>query len=364
MSLYRATPDKLESVPRTTFALEKLMERKDLQRLLRQDITAIGDDLMVIAEEYGEWEDCNRRIDLLCLSRNGDLVVVEIKRTEDGGHMELQAIRYAALVSSMTLEEVIQAYIRYKGGDSEMARNEVMDFLESDSEGGVALTGAVRIVLVSADFSMEVTTSVLWMNRQDGMGIVCIRLRPYRMREHILIDATQIIPLPEAADYEVKKRAQDQERQKVLSARHEIFRKFWGQLVIKSRERTRILDGRTTSVDSWMSTGIGRGGFSLGLSLTQEHGQVECFIRVGRDEQRSKEAFDALAAQKDSIEKAFGGPLDWQDLPGRNSCRICKETAGGWKAPEAEWPAMQDRMIDTLIRLEAALRKPVQELIL
>lgn len=29
--------------------------------------------------------------------------MVEIKSTEDGGHMELQAIRYAAMVSSMNV---------------------------------------------------------------------------------------------------------------------------------------------------------------------------------------------------------------------------------------------------------------------
>ena len=45
----------------------------------------VGDDLMVIAEEYGEWEDSNRRIDFLCLSKDAGLVVVEIKRTDDGG---------------------------------------------------------------------------------------------------------------------------------------------------------------------------------------------------------------------------------------------------------------------------------------
>lgn len=77
MSLYRITSDKLEPVPRTTFAIEKLMERKDLQRMLRQYISPIGTDLLVIAEEYGEWEDCNRRIDLLCLSEDASLVVVD-----------------------------------------------------------------------------------------------------------------------------------------------------------------------------------------------------------------------------------------------------------------------------------------------
>lgn len=127
MSLFRVSSDKLEPVSRTTFAAESLLERKDLQRLLRRDITPIADDIMVIAEEYGEWEESNRRIDLLCLSKDAGLVVVEIKRTEDGGHMELQAIRYAAMVSSMTLEQVIQAHARTRGGELDAARSEILD---------------------------------------------------------------------------------------------------------------------------------------------------------------------------------------------------------------------------------------------
>src|SRR4051794_25253944 len=110
MTLFRVTSEKLEVVPETTFVAESLLERKDLQRLLRYDLSALGEKLLVVAEEFGDWEDSSRRIDLLCLNKSADLVVVEIKRTEDGGHMELQAIRYAAMVSSMTLEKVILAY--------------------------------------------------------------------------------------------------------------------------------------------------------------------------------------------------------------------------------------------------------------
>lgn len=180
MTLYRVTSDKLESVSPTTFAAESLLERKDLQRLLHRDISPIGEDLMVIAEEYGEWEESNRRIDLLCVSKGRDLVVVEIKRTEDGGHMELQAIRYAAMVSSMTLEQAVQAHVQTHGGEPDSARREVLDFLEVESEEEAALSGDVRIVLVSADFSTELTTAVLWLNQHD-VDITCIRLRPYRL---------------------------------------------------------------------------------------------------------------------------------------------------------------------------------------
>lgn len=361
MSLYRVTSDKLESVAQTSFAAESLLERKDLQRLLRKDITPVGDDLLVIAEEYGEWEEGNRRIDLLCLSKDAGLVVIEIKRTEDGGHMELQAIRYAAMVSSMTLDQAIHAYARTQGGEPEAARSDVLDFLQLASEDEAELTGEVRIVLVSANFSTELTTAVLWLNRHD-LDITCIRLRPYRIGAEVFIDATQIIPLPESADYEVKVRAQDKEKRKVLGVRQEIFRKFWAQLIERSKARTPLLANRTGTTDHWLSAGIGRTGFHLNMSVIQHEGQVECYIRLPAGESQSTAVFNALLARRAEIEATFGGALDWQELPGRQGCRICKQLPGGWKSPEAEWPEMQDRMIDTLIRFEGALKKPIQDL--
>ena len=74
-SFYRISSDKLESVARTTFAAESLLERKDLQRLLRKDISPIGDDMVVIAEEFGDQPDSSRQIDLLCLSKGAGLAL-------------------------------------------------------------------------------------------------------------------------------------------------------------------------------------------------------------------------------------------------------------------------------------------------
>jgi hypothetical protein len=79
-------------------------------------------------------------------------------------------------------------------------------------------------------------------------------------------------------------------------------------------------------------------------------------------EQATLAAFNALLAQRESIEKTFEDHLDWQELPGRIGSRICKDLEGGWRTPEAEWPTLQDRMIDAMVRLEKALRGPVHQL--
>jgi hypothetical protein len=36
-----------------------------------------------------------------------------LKRTEDGGHMELQSIRYASMVSTMTFDQAVDTFGRY-----------------------------------------------------------------------------------------------------------------------------------------------------------------------------------------------------------------------------------------------------------
>ena len=108
------------------------MERNDIQRLLRGQIGVLDERFMVIAEEFGDWLDSSRRIDLLCLDSDANLVVVELKRTEDGGHMELQALRYAAMVSAMTFEQLVDTFARYKSKaqpDTDAARAAILEFL-------------------------------------------------------------------------------------------------------------------------------------------------------------------------------------------------------------------------------------------
>lgn len=98
MPLYEISESGLISHKPARFSGLNIYERADLQRLLREDISVLGDDLLVISEEFGSWEDARRRIDLLAIDKAGRLVVIELKRGEVGAHMELQAIRYAAMV--------------------------------------------------------------------------------------------------------------------------------------------------------------------------------------------------------------------------------------------------------------------------
>lgn len=205
MAIYELSSDEIRSVPTTTFAEAHVLERQHLQRLLRSSIEMVAPGTMVLAEEFGEWEGSSRRIDLLALDTEANLVVVELKRDQDGAHMELQALRYAAMVSTMTFAKAVDAHQRYltRIGREVDARSAILQHLGWIEPHEEDFAQDVRIVLVSADFSIEITSTVMWLNERD-LDIRCVRVQPYKLDNRLLLDIQPIIPLPEAAEYQVQ----------------------------------------------------------------------------------------------------------------------------------------------------------------
>ncbi len=214
MPLYELSTTTIRPLERASFAALQIRERDDLQRILRDHIEVISPDTLVVAEEFGEWEDAKRRIDLLGIDRQANLVVIELKRTEEGGHMELQALRYAAMVATLTFERLVEIHQRFLvrlGRPEEDARKRLLAFLEAESEDELEFAEDVRIVLASADFSKEITTTVMWLNERE-LDIRCMRLQPYLLEGRTVLDVQQIIPLPEAQDLQVRLREKQAER--------------------------------------------------------------------------------------------------------------------------------------------------------
>ena len=230
MAIYKMVGDKdrLAEVAETSFGQEGVLERSDLQRMLRDQPEVLEKGLLIIAEEFGDWEDSRRRIDLLGLDASGQLVVIELKRGETGSHMDLQAIRYAAMVANMGHEKVVETYQAYLGkrsreaGEVEEADDAETRIREHLGEDSVTRTETPRIILASENFGKELTTCVMWLNDSwlsaAGQEIKCVRLQPHRNGNEILIETSVVIPLPEASDYRIrlarrKEEAREQSRE-------------------------------------------------------------------------------------------------------------------------------------------------------
>jgi hypothetical protein len=210
MAVFRLTKSSIEPLDETSFVQHDIRERSDLQRLLKANVSVVAPEVLIIAEEFGDWQDSKRRIDLLGVDHDAKLVVIELKRDEVGGHMELQAIRYAAMVSTMTFDHAAQVYQQLldKRGELADGRQKLLEFLNWEQPQDGVFAQEVRIVLVAADFSKELTTSALWLCNEYDLDIRCIRLKPYALESQVIIDVQQIVPLPEADVYQVRLREQ------------------------------------------------------------------------------------------------------------------------------------------------------------
>lgn len=366
MAIYELNGEQLLAVSETTFSAESLYERKDIQRLLRANIAVLDESLMLITEEFGDWLDSSRRIDLLCLDTDANLVVVELKRTDDGGHMELQALRYAAMVSTMTFEQMVETHARYLSKaqpELDEARAAILAFLGWSSPDEGEFGQDTRIVLASADFSKELTTAVLWL-RDRKIDITCVRLKPYRMANGpVLLDVQQLIPLPETASFQTQIGVKRQIERMQRSGKQEAQLKFWEGLLAHAKTRTDLHANRNPTKDHWISGGIGRFGISLNYVILKDKSRVELWIAHGSGQKaKNKAAFKQLEVQRAVIDDKFAGELVWMELPDSDACRICYTVEGGLRSPVEQWQAIFEQLVDAMIRLDGAIREPVQAL--
>ena len=245
MPIYRIKDNNILTVEKTTFAQEGILEKQGLQNMLKNRIEIVAPDTLIVAEEFSYWENSHRRIDLLGIDKNANLVVIELKRSEDGGHMELQALRYASMVSTLTFDKLATIYEDYltKNDISRDAVESLLEFLGWEEPEDDQFAQEVRIVLVSAEFSKELTTSVMWLN-DFGLDIRCVRISPYRNGNETLLDVHTLIPIPEAADYQVQIREKKQKERAARTSAKD-FTKFDvfvnGQKIHQAQNKRRMM---------------------------------------------------------------------------------------------------------------------------
>ncbi len=210
----------MELIRPTTFSASGIRERQDLQAVLRDNAEAIAPGLMVVSEEFSNWEDSASRIDLLCLDKDANLVVVELKR-DDSRTMDVQAVRYAAMISAMDFDDVVSAHADYmtrRGRNGADSPRILREFLGAAEDEDVVISTKPRIILLASSYSKEVTTTVMWLNERD-LNITCIQCRVYDIAGKTFLDLEQVIPLPSASDYQVRLRDKAIRTERVETAR-------------------------------------------------------------------------------------------------------------------------------------------------
>ncbi len=160
--VFNVAGGKVTEMPATTLKDIGFKERSDLQQWIEEYPEIVERDLLVVTTEFNQWElraqRVEDRLDVLFLDSDGAPMVAELKRGEAPDTVDLQALKYAAYCSQLTVEDLVEAYARHYELSKEGARAEVFDHAPSLQHSELR---PVRVRLVAETFGPSVTTTVL-----------------------------------------------------------------------------------------------------------------------------------------------------------------------------------------------------------
>jgi len=351
-------------------------ERKHLQEWLENYPQALsqgeGDELLIIQKEFDGFDDTRERLDLLAIDKEGNLVIIENKLDDSGRDVVWQALKYASYCANLKKQQVVEIFQRYlnqkaqlDGAEPANAEKVLLEFLLADDLQSVQLNTlkSQRLILVAANYRKEVTNTVLWLS-QFGVICQCFKVTPYQAGTELFLNVEQIIPTPEAADFMIGIIAKDAEEKSASNEqkhRHTLRLAFWEQtLEALGRSNCSLFSNISPAKDHWLNAGSGISGMGYQLIFGKNEVRVGLSLQNSRAEANSF-VFSRLENMKAQIESDFGDELIWLPLPDRIACRIQYEkSVDGYN--KANWPEMTQWLVEHMIRLEQALRDPLEKI--
>ncbi|GAC57148.1 hypothetical protein GOHSU_16_01060 [Gordonia hirsuta DSM 44140 = NBRC 16056] len=194
----------------TTLAEAGLWERRNLQEGVIAHPQILGENIRIVAFEFDRWQAAGGdrqldRLDVLGLDSDGYLVVAELKRDRAPDTVQLQAIKYAAMVSRFTLDDLAAhhaQYLRERG--NEVTDEQALELLtEHAPEIDAESLRRPRIVIVASGFRATTTATVVWLTEM-GLDITLQQVQLYRTPEaRLLLTVSQLYPVPDVEDFTV-----------------------------------------------------------------------------------------------------------------------------------------------------------------
>lgn len=180
-----------------------LRERQHLQEWVIAHPEVLGSSIKIVAFEFGSWtgargEKERDRLDVLALDGDGHLIVVELKRDKAPDTVEMQALKYAALVSRFTRDDLDRVHARYRTQTSgqEITTSDASAELDAWAEITEESLRLPKIVLMATDFPQTVTATVVFLHQQLGLNIKLLVFQAYQTANDVLVTVSQHYPPP------------------------------------------------------------------------------------------------------------------------------------------------------------------------
>lgn len=214
--MYRlnAENNKLEEIKETSYSENDLKERQHIEEWIRKSPEVLDEELLIIAHEYDKFE-VNERLDLLAIDKEGNLVIIEVKRDNTGSNVDFQALKYASYCARLSPTDIFEIYEDYVRVHVPLinAKDELMEFLEVESEEDLnnIINNSQRVIIVGKEIDKRILSVCTWLY-ENNIDVKCVTIKPYKLGDQLIIDTNQIIPPYKLEDYYINKKAAVNER--------------------------------------------------------------------------------------------------------------------------------------------------------
>jgi len=176
------------------------------------------------------------------------------------------------------------------------------------------------VVWVATQFREEHQRVLHWLNETTGEELAFFGVEV----KVVAIDDSKPAPL-----FTVAAKPAEWTSIRSVTRRGERYRDFWSRYLAELKSHApHITRASRGFPQNWCSVGIGRSGFSLVITFTQDRRfRVELLIDLG-DEEENLQAYHQLLSEREALEAELGESLSWEELGHARSCRVALYSAG------------------------------------
>ncbi len=153
--------DSLNEVNRAKLDFEERLEN-----WIEQDISVLSDEYLVIGRQVPT--SFGKFIDILCLDRNGDLVIIELKRDKTPRDTVAQVLDYASWVRDLSREDVLSIANLYLNDNEPLESSFLRKFQENLPD---VLNASHTMLVVASDIDASTDRIVQYLSESYGVGI-------------------------------------------------------------------------------------------------------------------------------------------------------------------------------------------------
>jgi hypothetical protein len=173
-----------------------LPQEANLESWLENSPWAITQEpLLIIGRQASAQAESDRLFpDLLAVDKDGNLVIIELKKGRTPREVVAQLLEYAAWAKELSNEDVVELGIRYLNQVSSFAEFQQL-FLETfELEEFPNLNLNLRLFIAAEEIDKRVARSCRFLRTCHGADISCIQFRVYRTKTgNILVGSEYIV---------------------------------------------------------------------------------------------------------------------------------------------------------------------------